>query len=114
MKHIVHLSANYTVIQNKIFQDNDLSVSARGLFAYLLTLPNDWDFSIRRIAFDCKMGTQLTQKLLRELRNYGVVKIKNVRGDNGIFESEYHFYTEKQKVDATSGENHHWPKVVDF
>ena len=50
LKH--HHSENFTVISNSILRDKRLSFKARGLGAYLYSLPDGWEFSISGIIAD--------------------------------------------------------------
>jgi hypothetical protein len=46
-KITVNRNVNYTNIDNTILQSKTLSFKAKGLFAYMWSLPNDWDYSIK-------------------------------------------------------------------
>ena len=46
--------SNFTTIDNGIFQDRRLSNSARGLLVLMLSLPNDWDYSVKGLVSICK------------------------------------------------------------
>ena len=40
-------SLNYTIVDNTVLQNVNLSFEARGFLAYLLSLPDDWNFTVR-------------------------------------------------------------------
>ena len=40
----------YTIIINKMLQDKDLSLEAKGLLSMILTLPKDWDYTVKGLA----------------------------------------------------------------
>ncbi len=43
---ILHKETDYTVIDNGIFKDTDLSLSEIGFLCSILSLPEDWEFSV--------------------------------------------------------------------
>ena len=47
---------NFTVFENELLQNPNLSLKAKGLLAYMLSLPDDWDYSISGLATKCKEG----------------------------------------------------------
>lgn len=40
----------FAQIKNEILEDKNLSWKAKGIYAYMFSKPNDWDFSEARIA----------------------------------------------------------------
>lgn len=65
---------NYTVINNTIFKDKTISLKARGLFAMVMSLPDDWDFSVSGI-IECTIeGKTAVYSALNELLSKGYVK----------------------------------------
>ena len=46
-------SGGFTIIQNSMAQDKDLSLDARGLLLYLLSKPNGWKVRVDDIMKKC-------------------------------------------------------------
>ena len=42
----VHKTKNYTVMSNTHLRDKNLSLKAKGLLSVMLSLPDNWDYSI--------------------------------------------------------------------
>ena len=42
----IEKNQNYTVMSNHHLRDRNLSYMAKGLLSYMLSLPDDWDYSI--------------------------------------------------------------------
>lgn len=42
----VEKNKNYTVISNYHLRDKNLSLKAKGLLSYMLSLPDNWDYSL--------------------------------------------------------------------
>ena len=53
---------NFTVMSNYHLQNKTLSLKAKGLLSFMLSLPDDWNFSISGLCAVCKVI-----KLLRVL-----------------------------------------------
>jgi hypothetical protein len=35
-------TGNFTIVLNEVFRRSDLSARAKGIYAYIMTLPDDW------------------------------------------------------------------------
>lgn len=69
----------FTVIATETLTDKALSVEARGMLAYLLTLPNDWTIRLEQIATELRIGRDKTQKIMRELQTAGYAQLQDAR-----------------------------------
>ena len=45
-KFTIEKNKNYTIMSNYHLQDKNLSYKAKGLLSFMLSLPEDWDYSI--------------------------------------------------------------------
>lgn len=59
---------SFTVITNKLAQDNSLSLRARGLMLYLLSLPDDWKIHIWHLVKIMKEGREAITTTIQELK----------------------------------------------
>ena len=101
-----HLSANFTVIDNAVLQDERLSWKATGLLAYLLSLPEDWRVHIEDLARRKTDGHSATSSGFRELRLAGYLVVEKVRGPKGRISSVCHVYDlplETAVIDTQNG-----------
>lgn len=90
----VHKTENYTVMSNHHLRNQDLSLQAKGLLSVILSLPSDWNYSIRGLAAICKEGERAVRTALNELKGHGyiVVTKHNPESGNGQFRYEYDIY----------------------
>lgn len=72
-------------IDNNTIRDERLSWKARGLLAYLLSLPDDWRVSIRDLANRGPDGKDSVQTGLAELERTGYLTRQRFRKDDGTF-----------------------------
>ena len=94
-------NCNYTTLSNYHFKDKRLSWKAKGLLSTMLSLPEDWNYTIEGLASLSDDGIKATNSGLAELEKYGYLVRKQLRDDNGHFIAmEYTIY-EKSIVEET-------------
>jgi hypothetical protein len=81
---------------NKVSQDKRLSFKARGLFDYMWSMPDNWQFTNESLAKDSdKDGRDAVRSGLKELEKFGYLSRRQIRlGNTGVFSSdtEYNLY----------------------
>lgn len=79
---------NYTVIDNRVFADRQLSFAAMGLLGYLLSKPDNWQVSVNQL-IGATDGTEKQSKrdavlkMLDELKAKGFVQMKR-KAEGGV------------------------------
>ena len=63
---------HFTILPNRIIRDQRLSFRARGVLAYLLSMPPGWRTSSTRVARETREGRDAIRTALDELRAEGV------------------------------------------
>lgn len=63
------ISEQYGVIPNSVLHDAELSLKAKGLYGYIQSKPDGWEFSAERIMNECKDGLESVRAGLRELES---------------------------------------------
>ncbi len=89
----VEKSSGFTVMSNFHLRDKNLSCKACGLLSKMLSLPDEWDYTIRGLAAICKDGENAIRTALLELEQYGYLKRSRRRDELGrVWDSEYVIY----------------------
>lgn len=90
----IEKNKNYTVISNYHLKDKNLSLKAKGLLSLMLSLPEDWDYSINGLVAICKEELRAVKSTLQELKEYGYLKVikKPPQTGNNHFTYEYIIY----------------------
>jgi len=84
---------NYSVISNECFKDISISARAKGIYAYVMTLPDDWKISKKELYKHFAEGEKALDTSFNELKDKGYVEVKTERNVNGKFAgSEYIFH----------------------
>ena len=85
----VNKNVNYTVMSNHHLQDKRLSLKAKGLLSYMLSLPNDWDYSLKGLT----VGLDSVRTAVLELEEHGYVRRQKVRNaKEQIIDYDYQVY----------------------
>lgn len=83
----------FAIIPNETLADERLSWKAKGLLAYLLSLPYDWEVYTSEVTKHSTDGVDSLNSGLKELMEFNYVKRSKVRGKNGKYEGwEYCVY----------------------
>ena len=88
----VEKNKNYTVMSNYHLRDKRLSLKAKGLLSYMLSLPEDWDYSIKGLCKINKENESAIRTALKELETSYNLERHRVRNDKGLFEYDYIVY----------------------
>ena len=75
----------FTQIGNQVLRDPRLSAKAKGLFAYMWSLPDNWDFYKREITKHFTDGINSIRTGIKELENYHYLEIQKGRDQKGDF-----------------------------
>ena len=84
-------------------QDVRLSWRAKGLLAYMLSMPDDWQFYVNELHKHAKDGKDSTRSALKELEQFGYLVIeKDNRSSKGKFATNNYFLYERPLSDTGS------------
>ena len=96
--------SNYTKIDNYLFQDKKLSLKAKGLLSLILSLNDNWSFSVNGLTKICLEQKTAIKRALDELKLNGYLKIQKLKDDRGKFYYYYTFY-ERPDIDYLPTDN---------
>lgn len=86
----VNKTSNYTVMSNCHLKDKRLSLKAKGLLSQMLSLPDDWDFTIAGLVVINQENESAIKSALKELRSTGyLVMTKRMPGQTKSGRIEY-------------------------
>jgi hypothetical protein len=94
--HRSKMTANFTILSNAALQCRSLSIVARGLLAYFLSLPSGMPQSIEALAAENHEGKTVIARAQRELIAAGYMRVVRTRGERGRFVTEVHAYDTPQ------------------
>jgi len=106
----IQKTKDYSVISNTALKDKRLSWKAKGLFAYLMSCPDDWNIYLKQLMDVSSDGQSSTTTALNELIEYQYITRERIKNQDGTF-SGYDYkvyeipYLENQNTDNQKLEN---------
>ena len=95
--------SNFTIINNTSLKDKRLSLKAKGLIAYMLSLPDDWVFYETELVNHSTDGKHSVNSALKELQDAGYLIKKQSRSEDGKFSNiDWELFDEPQNADLAT------------
>ena len=105
----INKSKNYTVMSNIHLRDKNLSLKSKGLLSVALSLPDNWNYSLKGLASICKESITAIRSAIKELCQNGYATVEKLypEKDSGRSQIEYvyTFYEEPQDTEAENKGN---------
>ena len=79
----VEKNQNYTVMSNHHLRNTDLSLKSKGLLSQMLSLPEEWDYTLKGLSKINREGIDAIREAIRELERAGYVTRTRVRNEKG-------------------------------
>ena len=79
----------FTQIPNSLLNDINLSLKSKGLYSFMFSKPNGWNFTIRSMSKQLKEGTDSIGNSLKELKKYGWVTYTKKTNGSGVYKLLY-------------------------
>ncbi len=102
----MRMRSNFTIVPNSLTRDSNISLKAKGLYAYFASRGDDWKFYIQEIASNCKEGVKAVRSALHELIDNGYVTQKRINGENGHFYYDYEIFDSPQPLSPCTPKGH--------
>lgn len=106
----VNKTIDYVVMSNRHFREKQMSLKAKGLLSEMLSLPDDWDYSIAGLAAINKESITSIKSALAELQDFGYLIIEKIYPDkssSGRIEYVYNVFEnpQNQSIDNQAAEH---------
>lgn len=75
----------FVVLFRSAAQDSRLSLEARGLLALMVSLPEDWEYTVTGLALKAGCGREKVRRVLKELQSVGYLLREQSHGEGGKF-----------------------------
>lgn len=84
---------NYTMMSNQHLKDKRLTLKAKGLMSVMLSLPENWDYTLRGLSAISREGVDAISEAVKELERSGYVIRNRKRDERGrLSGTEYLIY----------------------
>ena len=110
----VNKTKDYTIMANHHLKNRDLSLKAKGLLSVMLSLPEDWHFTVHGLVSICKEGRDSISGAVRELEEAGYIVRHRLRDKEGHINGlEYIIYETPQKPENSGPDGGKTPVEVE-
>ncbi|MEY8737165.1 DnaD domain protein [Lactobacillus sp. AN1001] len=96
---------NFTIVDNTVIDDTELSWKAKGVFLYLWSKSDEWQFYEVEVAKHAKDGRDSLRSALKELETKGYLKRVRNRNDKGQVTTSDWILSEKPMSEKATQEN---------
>ena len=98
----IEKTKDYTVMSNHHLRNKDLSLKAKGLLSQILSLPENWDYTLKGLSYINRESVDAIRSAVQELERSGYIIRTRERKENGqLGGSEYVIYELPQFVQPT-------------
>ena len=85
IQRIKNKTENYTIVSNEIFQKSDVSARAKGIYAYIMTLPDDWKLYKSELYKHFSEGRDAIDRAFKELETLGYIMMEKEKDEKGRY-----------------------------
>ena len=100
----VEKNKGYTVMSNHHLRNHTLSLKAKGLLSQMLSLPEDWDYTLQGLAQINKESIDAIREAVRELERAGYIKRSWERDERGCLRGTVYTIYEQPHAKPTPEE----------
>lgn len=104
----INKTSDYTIMCNHHLRNKKISLKAAGLLSKMLSLPDDWDYSVKGLVSICKENETSIRAALNELKESGYLTVDKLTPDKtktGRIEYIYNIYEQPQGIEKQEVEN---------
>lgn len=105
----INKNSDYTTMSNYHLKDKNLSLKAKGLLSVMLSLSDEWNYSVAGLCSISVENETAINSALKELKKYGYLVVTKNRTLEGKFEYNYDVFEkphiEKPEVEKPPMEN---------
>ena len=100
----VEKNKGYTVMSNHHLRNHALSLKAKGLLSQMLSLPEDWDYTLQGLAQINKESVDAIREAVRELERAGYIERSRERDERGCLRGTVYTIYEQPRTEPTPDE----------
>ena len=100
----VEKNKGYTVMSNHHLRNHTLSLKAKGLLSQMLSLPENWDYTLQGLAQINKESIDAIREAVRELERAGYIERSRERDERGCLRGTVYTIYEQPHTEPTPEE----------
>ena len=99
-------SIPYAQISNAILRNKDLSLKAKGLYGFMYSMADGWNFTASSMASQLKESRKSILLIMKELKEFGLIEYEKLKSGKGI----YTIYSDINPVNKPKSRNDTLPE----
>lgn len=103
----------FTQTPSKLACDKEISLAAKGLFAFMQDKPDNWNFTIKSMSKQLKEGESAIRSCLNQLKEFGWVSYEKHHDGTGTYSLNFIPVKSNPSDENPHEENHHMEKPND-
>ena len=107
MSHSRTRKTQFTQAPSRLVKDKEISLAAKGLFAFMQDKPDGWNFTIKSMASQLKEGENAIRTCLNQLKEFGWVTYIKHHDGTGTYSLNFTPVKTKPNDENPHEENHH-------
>ena len=101
----VERTGDYTVMSNYHLKDKRLSLKAKGLLSQMLSLPEDWDYTLSGLCYINRESKDAIRTAINELEQAGYIRRRQTTDAAGKFGANEYKGAKEPSLEKPSSEN---------
>ena len=111
----IEKTQNYTVMSNHHLRNAGLTLKAKGLLSQMLSLPDNWDYTLKGLSYINRESVEAIRTAVLELEAAGYIVRRQKRDNKGKMSNiEYTIYEQPQEPETPGPDKEPVPPLCDF
>ena len=111
----VERNTGYTVMSNHHLRNKELSLKAKGLLSQMLSLPEDWDYTLAGLSHINREKIDAIREAVKELEKAGYIVRSRERDEKGRLRgADYVIYEQPQPREPEAANSGGQPPILDL
>ena len=112
----VERNTGYTVMSNHHLRNKELTLKAKGLLSQMLSLPEDWDYTLAGLSHINREKIDAIREAVKELEKAGYIVRSRERDEKGRLRgADYIIYEQPQPAEEQApGDEQTQPPILDY
>ena len=112
---IVKRNKGYTVMSKHHLRNKELTLKAKGLLSQMLSLPEDWDYTLAGLSHINREKIDAIREAVKELEKVGYIVRSRERDENGRLRgADYVIYEQPQPREPEAATSVEQPPILDL
>ena len=111
----VERNTGYTVMSNHHLRNKELTLKAKGLLSQMLSLPEDWDYTLAGLSHINREKIDAIREAVKELEKAGYIVRSRERDEKGRLRgADYVIYEQPQPKEPEAATSSEQPPTLDY